>query len=377
MPAKNNKILCVGAGLTGSVIARELADRGFPVDVIDERDHIGGNCRTHRDPETGIMVHDYGPHIFHTSHKKTWDYVNRFAEFRPFILRIKASVEGKVYPLPINLLTISQFFDKAFSPNKAREFIENQLADNSIALPSSLEEQALRSIGKQLYEAFIKGYTAKQWGADPKELSASILKRLPVRFNYDDNYFSDCFQGIPARGYTSLIENILDSKNIRLQLNTRYEDMDRGEFSHIFYSGRIDRFFNYRYGELGYRTLEFKQFYPGGDEAEDYQGCAVMNFCDEGVPYTRIIEHKHFTPYEEFEKTVCTQEFSRTCKRHDIPFYPVLPAGGSTVLNRYLADSEKESDTTFVGRLGTHQYLDMDTAVAMAIEAAANVLKTP
>lgn len=377
MPTKNKKILCVGAGLTGSVIARELADQGFPVDVIDERDHIAGNCYTRSDPGTGIMIHEYGPHIFHTSQKKTWDYVNHFAEFRPFILRIKASVKGKVYPLPINLLTISQFFDTAFSPNKAREFIENQLIDKTIAIPSSLEEQALRSIGKELYEAFIRGYTAKQWGMDPRELSESILKRLPVRFNYDDNYFSDCFQGIPARGYTNLIENILDSKNIRLHLNTRSEDMDSREFRRIFYSGRIDRFFNYRYGELGYRTLKFKHFYPGGDEAKDYQGCAVMNYCDEEVPYTRIIEHKHFTPFEQFEKTVCTQEFSSSCGQADIPFYPVPRAGGSSLLNRYLADSEKEPDTTFVGRLGTHQYLDMDTAVTRALEAAENFLKRP
>ena len=370
------KILCVGAGLTGSVIARNLADRGFPVTVIDERDHIAGNCFSQRDPRTGIMVHTYGPHIFHTSNKSTWDYINRFAEFRSYINRIKAVVNGKVYQLPINLLTINQFFNRTFSPAESKKFLENHLADKNILNPGSFEEHALQLIGKELYEAFIKGYTIKQWGIHPRDLPASILQRLPVRFNYEDNYFSDPFQGIPNRGYTDLVKNVLDSDNIRLKLNTRYEDIDRREYNHIFYSGRIDRFFKYRYGELSYRTLDFKNFYPASDEAEDYQGCSIINFCDKNVPYTRIVEHKHFAPFETYRETICTREFSRACKQNDIPFYPVLFAGGSDILNQYLAESKKETSTTFVGRLGTHQYLDMDTAVTGALRAVDNFLKT-
>jgi UDP-galactopyranose mutase len=370
------KILCVGAGLTGSVIARNLADRGFPVTVIDERDHIAGNCFSQRDTRTGIMVHTYGPHIFHTSNKSTWDYVNRFAEFSPYINRIKAVVNGKVYPLPINLLTINQFFNRTFSPAESKKFLENHLADKNILNPESFEEHALQLIGRELYEAFIKGYTIKQWGIHPRELSASILKRLPVRFNYEDNYFSDPFQGIPNRGYTDLVKNVLDSDNIRLKLNTGYEDIDSREYNHIFYSGRIDRFFKYRFGELSYRTLDFKNFYPASDEAEDYQGCSIINFCDENVPYTRIVEHKHFAPFEIHRETICTQEFSRACKQNDIPFYPVLYAGGNNILNQYLAESKKETSITFVGRLGTHQYLDMDTAVTGALLAVDNFLKT-
>lgn len=370
------KVLCVGAGLTGSVIARKLADHGFAVTVIDERKHIAGNCYCQKDPQTGIMVHTYGPHIFHTSKKKIWKYVNRFAEFKPYINRVKALAGGRVYSLPINLLTINQFFGKNFSPGEARDFLKKDLEDQTIVSPCSLEEQALRSVGRELYEAFFKGYTLKQWGIHPRELPAFILQRLPVRFSYDDNYFSDTYQGIPANGYTELVGEILNSANIQLKLNTRYEDIGRGEYKHTFYSGRTDRFFNYKFGQLNYRTLDFEHFYPQDHLNGDFQGCAVMNFCDEKVPYTRIIEHRHFAPWKTNEKTICTREFSRSCEKTDIPFYPVHRAEDNKILDQYLAEAEKAGNVTFVGRLGTHQYLDMDDAITKALQAAENFLES-
>ncbi len=366
----------MGAGLTGSVIARELADHGLPVTVIDEREHIAGNCWCQRNPHTGILVHAYGPHIFHTSDEKIWEYVNRYAEFRPYLHRVKASIEGRICSLPINLLTINQFFDKSFTPLEAQKFLENVLAEPGITAPVSLEDQALRSVGRDLYEAFFKGYTIKQWGMHPRDLPASILKRLPVRFSFDDNYFSDAYQGIPTKGYTELVQNILSSSNIQLKLNTRYKSNDVEKYNHVFYSGRIDRYFDYKFGQLPYRTLKFEHFYPAEHLDGDFQGCAQMNFCDKEVPYTRIIEHKHLAPWEKHENTITTREFSQACGQNDIPFYPVLHAGGSDILDQYIAESKKQIRTTFVGRLGTHQYLDMDVAVSRALLEAHRFLKT-
>ena len=358
------------------MIARKLADRGFQVEVIDERHHIAGNCFTERDPATGIMVHLYGPHIFHTSNRRVWDYLNRFAEFTPYIHRVKATAGGAVYSLPINLHTINQHFGKVFSPAEARRFFKENLENKGISAPVNLEEQALRYIGRELYELFIRGYTSKQWGDDPANLPASVLQRLPVRFNYDDTYFSDTYQGIPSGGYTDLVRKMLDSENIELRLNTSYEEVNPDDYVHIFYSGRIDRFYGFEYGELPYRTLDFEFFHPEGDEAGDFQGCAQMNFCDGDIPYTRITEHKHFSPFETFEKTVCTREFSRDCSKNDIPFYPVSHAAGWKILDQYLTASRNENKVTFVGRLGTHQYLDMDDAVAAALKAAETYLET-
>ncbi len=385
MPGGNGKIkiramkivLCVGAGLTGSVIARKLADQGVGVTVIEERGHIAGNCFTHRDPGTGIMVHAFGPHIFHTSDRKTWDYVNRFAEFSPWVNRVKAVARGRVYSLPVNLLTINQFFGKTFSPREAKDFIEHHLAEKDTRGPESFEEEALSGIGRELYEAFFKGYTRKQWGIDPRELPASVLKRLPVRFSYDDNYYSDTFQGIPGEGYTELVRNILDSDRIEVCLNTSFEETDREEFSHVFYTGRIDRFFGYRFGVLPYRTLDFEHFHPPGHLGGDFQGCAVMNYCDESVPFTRVVEHRHFTPGEHYPGTICSREFSRECGPGDIPFYPVRLAEGDAAVERYLSAAEKEKGVTFAGRLGTNRYLDMDDAVAAALQAADAFLESP
>lgn len=356
-------ILLVGAGLSGAVIGRALAEAGHRCRIIDSRDHIAGNCHTRRDPETGVMMHVYGPHIFHTDDEGVWDYVNRHAEFMPFQNRVKTTSQGAVHSLPINLLTINQFFDQVLRPDEARAFIESK-ADTSILEPQNFEEQALRFVGRELYEAFFKGYTEKQWGCSPTELPASILKRLPVRFNYDDNYFFHRFQGMPRDGYTEMVRSILDHPNITVELNTPY---DAGMVAdHVFWSGPLDGYFDYRLGRLGYRTLDFEAFRYDGD----YQGCAVMNYGDRQVPYTRITEHKHFSPWESHQGSVCYREFSRAAGPGDIPYYPIRLVEEKSLLAQYVALAEATPGVTFVGRLGTYRYLDMDVTIREAIRAA-------
>ena len=261
------KIAVVGAGFSGAVIARELALQGFSVDVFDTRDHVAGNCHTARDAQTGVMVHVYGPHIFHTSNETVWNYIQQFDRFMPFTNRVKAQYAGRVYSLPINLLTINSFFGKTFSPSQAKDFMAS-IGDASIQDPQTFEEQALRFVGKDLYEAFFKGYTQKQWGLSPAELPASILKRLPIRFNYDDNYYASKYQGIPMHGYSAIVEKMLDHPSIHVSLGTAFDRSNAHEYQHVFYSGPIDAWFDYSQGRLGYRTLDFK---PERHEG-DYQG---------------------------------------------------------------------------------------------------------
>ncbi|WP_112874656.1 UDP-galactopyranose mutase [Paracoccus endophyticus] len=363
------KILLVGAGLSGAVIGRQLAQAGHDCRIIDGRPHIGGNCHTERDPDTGVLLHCYGPHIFHTDDAEVWDYVNRFAAFRPFQNRVKTTAQGRVYSLPINLLTINQFFGTTLRPDEARAFIESK-ADTSIADPQTFEEQALRFVGPELYEAFFKGYTEKQWGCSPSELPASILKRLPVRFNYDDNYFAHRFQGMPAEGYTAMIGAILDHPRITVDLSTPYAPAMAETVDHVFWSGPLDGFFDYRLGRLGYRTLDFERFTVAGD----YQGCAVMNYGDSDVPYTRITEHKHFSPWERHEGSVCYREYSRAAEPGDIPYYPIRLVNEKALLADYVALAEATPRVTFVGRLGTYRYLDMDVTVREALDTAAAFL---
>lgn len=360
------KILCVGAGFSGAVIARELADRGIACVVIDERSHIAGNCYTARDTDTDILVHVYGPHIFHTDNERVWSYINRFTEMMPFVNRVKTTVNGQVYSLPINLHTINQFFGKALRPQEAWAFLSN-IADSTIEDPKSFEEQALKFVGRDLYEAFFSGYTRKQWGVDPSTLPASILKRLPVRFNYDDNYFSHRFQGMPRKGYTGIVEAILDHPLIEVRLNQTYDEA-QGSFDHVFYSGPLDRYFDYRLGRLAYRTLDFRKTLEQGD----YQGTAVMNFGDYEVPYTRSVEHKHFTPWEQprSDKSVVYFEYSRACEEGDIPYYPVRQVEEQALLRKYVSLAESEVNVTFIGRLGTYSYLDMDVTIVRALETA-------
>ena len=352
-----------GAGLSCAVIARELAEQGHSIDIFEQRSHVGGNCHTERDAATGVMLHAYGPHIFHTDDDEVWTYVNRYMEFKPFVNRVKAVTRGQVFSLPINLHTINQFFGETFSPGEAQAFIELQ-AEVSIETPQSFEEQALRFVGRELYEAFFKGYTLKQWGVDPANLPASILKRLPVRFNYNDNYFSHRYQGMPAAGYTAMIENILNHPAIKVHLGCGMSREMIETYPHVFYSGPVDGFYNFDIGRLPYRTLDFEKFSSKGD----YQGCAVMNYCEEAVPHTRITEHKHFSPWEEHANTVCYREFSRACRPDDIPYYPVHQLQGDTLLDQYMQRSASEKNITFVGRLGTYRYMDMDVTIRSALD---------
>jgi UDP-galactopyranose mutase len=365
MTVGQGRIAAVGAGLTGAVIARDLAEAGYEVDVFDSRSHIAGNCFTERDGETGVLVHVYGPHIFHTDDEEVWNYVNRYETFLPYKNRVKTTVGGQVFSLPVNLHTINQFFGKTFRPDEAKAFIEAQ-ADTSITDPQTFEEQALRFVGRALYEAFFEGYTRKQWGCAPSDLPASILKRLPVRFNYDDNYFFHRFQGMPENGYTAMVERILDHPGIKLHLGETFRREQAGDYAHVFYSGPLDGYFDYEDGRLGYRTLDFERFAFKGD----YQGCAVMNYGEASVPYTRITEHKHFAPWETPEGSVCYREYARACEPGDTPYYPIRLVEEKALLAHYVEKAKAESRVTFAGRLGTYRYLDMDVTIREALDTA-------
>jgi UDP-galactopyranose mutase len=360
------RLLIVGAGFTGAVLAREIARGGnFQVLLIDEREHVGGNCHTERDAGTGIMVHRYGPHIFHTSRKDVWDYVRRFSEFGPYVNRVKASIPRGVFGLPINLLTINQFFGKRFSPAEARAFVAS-LGDPNIDEPRNFEEQALKMLGRELYEAFFYGYTKKQWGCEPAELPASILKRLPVRFNYDDNYYNSRFQGIPVDGYTAMIERILDHSSIEVKLGTAWTESMAGEFSHVIFTGPIDQFYGHKFGRLGYRTVHWTRSETEGD----FQGNAVINYPGLEVPFTRIHEHKHFAPWEEHERTLAFTEYSKETEAGDIPYYPKRMAPDKKLLDRYLEEAKQERHVSFLGRLATYRYMDMHQVIGEALDFA-------
>ena len=358
-------IAVVGAGFSGAVIAHQLAHAGYNVDVFESRPHIAGNCHSERDDETGVMLHVYGPHIFHTDNERAWEFVNRFAEFKPFVNRVKAVTNGKVFTLPINLLTINQFFNKTMRPAQAQAFLQS-LGDKSIDHPATFEEQALRFVGRELYEAFFKTYTIKQWGLPPSALPASILKRLPVRFNYDDNYFNHKYQGMPTDGYTALVEKILALPAIAVHLSTPFAPALKSDYGHVFYSGPIDAWFSHAEGRLPYRTLDFEVLRERGD----YQGNAVINYCDDSQPYTRITEHKHFSPWENHDRTICYTEYSRQCGERDIPYYPIRLARDKQLLERYVNVAREEANVTFVGRLGTYRYLDMDVTINEALITA-------
>lgn len=366
------KYLIIGAGFSGTVLANQLAQYSeCRIDIWDERDHIAGNCHTQRDEQTGIMVHQYGPHIFNTDRKEIWDFVNSLVEFRPYVHRVKAMSNGKVYSLPVNLHTINQLFGKSFTPGEAKAFLET-LADTSITDPKNFEEQALRFIGKELYYAFFYGYTKKQWGCEPTELPASILKRIPVRFNYDDNYHNNLFTGIPVDGYTAVMEKLVDHPAIHVTLNKRFEpSMDTSGYDHVFYTGPIDAWFDHKYGRLGYRTVTFETHYADGD----FQGTTQMNFCDEDVPYTRITEHKHFTNWEQHDKTIYFKEFSKETEPADIPYYPKRLEQDKKLLLQYRHDAEALEKVSFLGRLATYRYMDMHHVIGEALDFAKSWLE--
>ena len=366
-----NRFLIIGAGFSGCVLAHQLTSSlDCSIEIWDERNHLGGNCYTERDAETGIMVHQYGPHIFNTDKKYIWDYVNSFVEFRPYVHRVKAKSGDSIFSMPVNLHTINQFFNKNFTPNEAKAFLETK-ADKTITDPQNFEEQALSFIGRELYEGFFYGYTKKQWGCEPKELPASFLKRIPVRFNYDDNYHNNIFTGIPVDGYTAVMEKMTDNPAIQIILNKKFvPGSDSIGFDHVFYTGPIDAFFNYQFGRLGYRTVTFEKSIADGD----FQGSSQMNYCDQKIPYTRITEHKHFTPWENHEKTICFTEFSKETGTDDLPYYPKRLAVDKTLLMRYRMLAEEQNGITFLGRLATYRYMDMHHVINEAIDMAKQFL---
>ncbi len=359
------RFLIIGSGFSGAVLANQLAlGMDCHIDVLEERNHVAGNCHTSRDEDTGIMVHRYGPHIFNTDKKEIWDFVNSITPFSPYVHRVKAMFNGNVYSLPINLLTLNQLFNKTLDPQSAKGLL-NQLGDKNIIEPKNFEEQALRFIGKELYQAFFYGYTKKQWGCEPSELPASILKRIPVRFNYDDNYHNNSYTGIPIKGYTHLIEKLLDHNSIQVQLNRKFgPSQNVSDYDHVFYTGPIDAYFNYEFGRLGYRTVTFESSIHNGD----YQGVTQMNYCDENIPHTRIAEHKHFTPWEQHEKTIIFKEFSKETGEDDIPYYPKRLKEDKNLLNQYRQKAEMLSHVSFLGRLATYRYMDMHHVIGEALE---------
>ena len=362
----------VGAGFSGAVVARELAEAGHLANVFDTRDHVAGNCYTARH-ETGVMVHTYGPHIFHTQHEHVWQYINRFGEMMPYRHKVKAISQDTMYSLPVNLKTINQFFDQDFDAQQAEAFIQSK-ADTTITNPVSFEDQGLRFVGRELYDAFFAGYTAKQWGVDPKELPASILARLPVRFNDDDSYFNHPYQAIPKDGYTPIVTAILNHPSIKVHLSTRFDPSSHsefGEFDHVVWTGPIDAFFNFEFGRLGYRTLDFVPEISDGD----YQGHPVVNYCDVDVPYTRITEHKHFAPWEDHARTVVYREFSRLCGETDTPYYPIRLVKEKEQLLNYVKRARGAKGVTFIGRLATYRYLDMDVTIHEALLASKAMLE--
>ncbi len=362
-----NRFLIVGAGFSGCVLAQQLVSAlDCTIEIWDERNHLGGNCHTQRDEDTNIMTHQYGPHIFNTDKKYIWDYVNSFVEFRPYVHRVKAKSGNTIFSMPVNLHTINQFFNKNFTPNEARAFLETK-ADKTIKDPQNFEEQALSFIGRELYEAFFYGYTKKQWGCEPKELPASFLKRIPVRFNYDDNYHTNIFTGIPVDGYTAVMEKMIDNPAIQIILNKKFTpNSDSIGFDHVFYTGPIDAFFNYQFGRLGYRTVTFEKSIAVGD----FQGSSQMNYCEEKIPFTRITEHKHFTPWENHEKTICFTEFSKETGTDDLPYYPKRLAADKELLVQYRMLAEAQNGVTFLGRLATYRYMDMHHVIDEAMDMA-------
>lgn len=359
------EILIVGAGLSGATVARTLAEAGIDCRLLEGRSHVAGNCHTERCPQTGVMVHVYGPHIFHTDDARAWAWVNRFARFRRFDHRPKALAAGRVYSLPVNLHTINQAFEAAYSPAEARNRLA-LLGAEGPACPLTFEDQALRTMGRHLYELFFRGYTRKQWGTEPSALPASVLKRLPLRFDYDDRYFDHRWQAIPVEGYTAMVEAMLDHPRIDLRLGHSATRAEMARFAQVFYTGPLDTFFGCDSGHLGYRTLDFERFVAEGD----WQGCAVMNHCDAEVPFTRVTEHKHFTPWERHVGTVVTREYPRACGPGDIPYYPIRLVREKALLGAYVARARALAGVTFLGRLGTYRYLDMDVAVREALDCA-------
>lgn len=365
-------LLVVGCGFYGATIAERLAnDAGKRVLVIDRRSHLGGNAYSYFDPSTGIEVHKYGAHLFHTSNQVVWEYLRHFTRFTNYQHRVYSSFQNRVYSMPINLGTICEFFGRHFSPDEARVLIASQSAELAGKQPRNLEEKAISLIGRPLYEAFIRGYTSKQWQTDPRELPESIITRLPVRYNFDNRYFSDVFEGLPVDGYSAIFERMLNSPNIDVRLNVDFFDI-RSQLPKnlpVVYTGPVDRYFDYAEGKLGWRTVDFQQETLS---VGDFQGTAVMNYADEDVPYTRILEFRHFNPERNYpsNKTIITREYSRFADASDEPYYPIDTPADKQVYQRYKARAEAEQNVHFGGRLGTYRYWDMHQAIGAALKVA-------
>ncbi|MGW9022068.1 UDP-galactopyranose mutase [Leucobacter chromiiresistens] len=373
-------LLVVGSGFFGLTIAERAASAGKRVVVIDRRSHIGGNAYSEAEPETGIEVHRYGAHLFHTSNETVWEYVNRFTTFTNYVHKVYSNFKDEVYPLPINLGTINQFFRAAYGPQQARELIAEQAEEFDTKSAQNLEEKGISLIGRPLYEAFIRDYTAKQWQTPTTDLPAEIISRLPVRYTYDNRYFNDTHEGLPTDGYTAWLERMADHPNIEVRLDTDFFDESQPLNKRavvgtvpIVYTGPVDRYFDYAEGELGWRTLDFEQeVLPMGD----FQGTSVMNYAGADVPYTRIHEFRHFHPEREYptDKTVIMREFSRFATRDDEPYYPVNTPEDRDRLLKYRQLTEGENGVLFGGRLGTYQYLDMHMAIGSALSMYNNKL---
>ena len=362
-------LVVVGSGFFGLTIARQAAEElGLHVLVIEKRSHIGGNAYSEFDHETGIEIHKYGSHLFHTSNERVWEYVNRFTAFNNYQHKVWAKHHGELYQMPINLDTINQFFGTKFSSEEAKDFIQGQLSGNEATNASNLEERAIALVGKPLYEAFIKGYTEKQWQTDPKLLPADVINRLPMRFTTEHRYFNDKYEGLPLNGYTAWLENMADHKNIKIRLDADFFSI-RAELDSavpIVYTGPIDRYFNFEFGALGWRTLDFHDEVVG---VGDYQGTSVVNYSDLDVPFTRIHEYRHLHPERSYqtESTFISREYSRFAGPTDEPYYPVNTDTDRQQLSEYRELLKQENGVWFGGRLGTYQYLDMHMAIASAL----------
>lgn len=371
-------LLVVGAGFYGLTVAERAAARGMKVTVIDRRDHIGGNAFSEFDQTTDIEIHRYGAHLFHTSNERVWAYANQFTSFTNYQHRVHTTHRGEVFSMPINLGTINQFLRSSLTPDQARAWVESERSEEE---PTNLEEKAISLVGRTLYEAFIKGYTAKQWQTDPRELSADIISRLPVRYDYNSRYFNDTYEGLPVDGYTAWLERMADHRDISVRLNTDFFQA-RHAFNKwntvgripIVYTGPVDKYFNYACGELKWRTLDFEtEVLP----VRDFQGTSVMNYADEEVPYTRIHEFRHFHPERKYypdDATVIMREYSRFAGTEDEPYYPVNTESDRNRLMMYRELAKQEPGVLFGGRLGTYQYLDMHMAIASALSAVENRL---
>jgi UDP-galactopyranose mutase len=374
----NADLVIVGSGLFGLTVAERCAsDLGLNVLILERRPHVGGNAYSVREPETGIEVHKYGAHLFHTSNERVWQYVNQFTKFTSYQHRVFSIFQGKVYPMPINLATICEYFGRSMSPDEAKALVAEQAKEFDSATASNLEEKAISLIGRPLYDAFIRGYTAKQWQTDPRKLGADIISRLPVRYSFDNRYFSDTYEGLPVDGYTAWMERMVDSPRIEVRLDTDFFDVRDAYVGKvpIVYTGPLDAYFGNSAGELSWRTVDLDvSVQPVGD----FQGTPVMNYADEDVPFTRIHEFRHFHPERDWypkDKTVIVHEYSRFADSGDEPYYPINTADDRAKLLRYRDLARGEPNVLFGGRLGTYKYLDMHMAIGSALSMYDNKLR--